>query len=95
VAVLDSRCLCAVVAIGMALTVKETPEEAGFHGAHGDEADHADAGVRADFSVVLKTMRQIPWSGLLRWPMLVRGQCDRAWINVPRFLQESTASIIR
>jgi OPA family glycerol-3-phosphate transporter-like MFS transporter len=48
--------ICAVIATCMALTVKETPEDAGFHGAHAGESDHADSGTRADFGVVFRTI---------------------------------------
>jgi len=48
--------ICAVIAVCMALAVKETPEEAGFHGAHDGEIDHADIGTRANFGVVFKTI---------------------------------------
>jgi MFS transporter, OPA family, glycerol-3-phosphate transporter len=48
--------ICAVIAICMALTVKETPEEAGFHGAHAGESDHDDGNTRAEFGVVFKTI---------------------------------------
>jgi len=82
-------CLCALIAIGMALTVKETPEEAGFHGAHPGEADHADDGVRAPFSVVLKTIAMNPmvWIVALAYACTgaVRQGVDQ-WF--PRFLQE-------
>src|SRR5580704_7196142 len=48
--------ICAIIAICMALTVKETPEEAGFHGAHAGESDSGDTGTRADIGVVFKTI---------------------------------------
>jgi len=48
--------ICAIIATCMALTVKETPEDAGFHGAHAGEIDHADTGTRANFGVVFKTI---------------------------------------
>jgi len=50
--------ICAVVAIGMAISVKETPEEADFHHlAH--ETDSTD-GVTASFALVLKTILSNP-----------------------------------
>ena len=52
--------ICAIIAICMALTVKETPEEAGFHGVHASEPDHADTGTRANFGVVFKTILTNP-----------------------------------
>src|SRR6266498_2921240 len=82
-------CLCALIAIGMALTVKETPEEAGFHGAHSGEMDQADAGVRAPFRVVLTTIATNPmvWIVALAYACTgaVRQSVDQ-WF--PRFLQE-------
>src|SRR5438105_8978188 len=42
--------ICAVVAVGMALTVKETPEAAGYEGVIPDDAAHGAGGVRADFA---------------------------------------------
>jgi sugar phosphate permease len=73
----------------MALTVKETPEEAGFHGAHPGEPDHSGDGVRAPFSVVLKTIATNPmvWIVALAYACTgaVRQGVDQ-WF--PRFLQE-------
>ncbi|HEX7469208.1 MAG TPA: MFS transporter [Verrucomicrobiae bacterium] len=81
--------ICAVVATGMALMVKETPEEAGFHGAHAGEADHADTGVRAPFGVVFKTIASNPvvWIVALAYACTgaVRQSVDQ-WF--PRFMQE-------
>ncbi|MBI3852445.1 MAG: MFS transporter [Verrucomicrobia bacterium] len=81
--------ICALVAIGMALTVKETPEEAGFHGAHPGEADHADTDVRAQFRVVFKTIATNPviWIVALAYACTgaVRQGVDQ-WF--PRFMQE-------
>jgi len=41
--------ICAVVAVGMALTIKETPEEAGFPGVIPDDSGPAQGGVHAAF----------------------------------------------
>src|SRR5712672_2027415 len=41
--------ICAGVAVGMALTVKETPEEAGFHNVIPDDTASGPDGVRAEF----------------------------------------------
>lgn len=46
--------ICAVVAIGMALTVKETPEEAGWVGVIADDTGHDTDGVRATFRQVVR-----------------------------------------
>src|SRR5512141_1597537 len=39
--------ICGCVAVAMALTVKETPEEAGFHGVIPDDSNTKDSSVRA------------------------------------------------
>jgi MFS transporter, OPA family, glycerol-3-phosphate transporter len=52
--------ICSVVAVGMAIFVKDTPEEAGFHGAHAGEADHAETDVRADVGAVFKAIATNP-----------------------------------
>lgn len=46
--------ICAVVATGMALTVKETPEEAGWVGVIADDTGHDTEGVRATFRQVFR-----------------------------------------
>jgi len=46
--------ICAVVAIGMALIVKETPEEAGWVGVIADDTGHDTDGVRATFRQVFR-----------------------------------------
>src|SRR5690242_8385393 len=48
--------ICAVVAVGMALTVKETPEEAGFHGTHAAEEEPTGTEVRTSFKQILLTI---------------------------------------
>src|SRR6266404_5230205 len=45
--------ICAVVAVGMALTVEETPEEAGFPNAIADDSI-SSGGVRAEFGQVFR-----------------------------------------
>jgi MFS transporter, OPA family, glycerol-3-phosphate transporter len=52
--------ICAVVAVGMVLTVKETPEEAGFAGAVPDELTQGDTGVIAGFGQVIRTIAGNP-----------------------------------
>jgi len=47
--------ICAIVAIGMALTVKETPEEAGWVGVIADDTGHDTEGVRATFGQVVRS----------------------------------------
>ena len=48
--------ICAVAAVGMALAVKETPEEAGFHGVIADETGPAAGDVRAQFGQVFRAI---------------------------------------
>src|SRR6266550_2965587 len=50
--------ICSLVAVGMALTVKETPEEAGFDGLIPDEstATPENAGVRAEVGQVVRAI---------------------------------------
>ncbi len=45
-----------IVAIFLAVFVKDTPEEAGFHGVHRHEADHQDLDVRAEVRTVLRNI---------------------------------------
>jgi len=82
--------ICAVVATGMALTVKETPEAAGFHGVHAGEDDHADTDVRSQFGVVFKTIVRNPvvWIVALAYACTgaVRQGVDQ-WF--PRYMQEA------
>jgi OPA family glycerol-3-phosphate transporter-like MFS transporter len=81
--------ICTIVAIFMALIVKETPEEAGFHGAHPGEGDHAESDVRAQIGVVFKTIAMNPavWVVALAYACtgVVRQGVDQ-WF--PRFMQE-------
>jgi len=77
--------ICAAVAVGMALTVKDTPEEAGFHGAHAGEEDHADSDARSELKTVFQGDRgQIPPSGSLRSPTPARARCGKAWTSGSR-----------
>ena len=52
--------VAAVVAVVLALVVKDTPEEAGFHGVHKLEADHQDLDVRAEVKTVLRQVLSNP-----------------------------------
>ncbi len=52
--------LCAGVAVGMALTVKETPEEAGFHGVIHDDTGPIEGGVVAPFAQVIRVILTNP-----------------------------------
>lgn len=81
--------ICAVVATGMALTVKETPQAAGFANVHADEPDHAETEVRSQFGVVFKTITRNP----VVWIVAMAYACTGAvrqgvdqWF--PRFMQD-------
>lgn len=81
--------ICALVATGMALTVKDTPEESGFPDVHAGEEDHADTDVRADIRTVFKTIVTNPavWIIALAYSCTgaVRQGVDQ-WF--PRYMQE-------
>ena len=81
--------ICSIVAVGMAVFVKDTPEEAGFHGAHAGEADHADTDVRAQVSTVFKAIATNPavWVVALAYACTgaVRQGVDQ-WF--PRFMED-------
>ena len=81
--------ICALVAVGMAITVKETPEEAGFHGAHAGEADHADKDVTAQISVVFRIIVTNPTVWIVACAYACTGAVRQAvdqWF--PRYMQE-------
>ena len=81
--------LCAAVAICMALTVKETPEEAGFAGVYADETDHAGVGAPVAIGTVFKSIMGNPvvWVVALAYACTgaVRQGVDQ-WF--PRYMQE-------
>jgi OPA family glycerol-3-phosphate transporter-like MFS transporter len=82
--------ICAVVAIGMALTVKETPEAAGFADVHPGETDNTGADARSQLGIVFKTIVSNPaiWIVALAYACTgaVRQGVDQ-WF--PRFMQEA------
>ncbi|HLP76615.1 MAG TPA: MFS transporter, partial [Candidatus Paceibacterota bacterium] len=81
--------ICAVVAIGMALTVKETPEEAGFHSVIEGGTPDAEPQTHARFAEVIKTIVRNPtiWIVALAYACTgaVRQSVDQ-WF--PRYMQE-------
>jgi OPA family glycerol-3-phosphate transporter-like MFS transporter len=83
--------ICAVVAVGMAIFVEETPEEAGFRGETlADEVEPVvDSDVRADYGVVLRTILGNPavWIVALAYACTgaVRQAVDQ-WF--PRYMQD-------
>ncbi len=78
--------ICGLVAVGMALTVKETPEEAGFPNvisAGGDD------GVRAQFSLVIRTIATNPAVWIVACAYACTGAVRQAvdqWF--PRYMQD-------
>jgi len=81
--------ICALVAVGMALTVKETPEEAGFHGVIPDDSGAADTGVRAQVSQVVRTIASNPAVWITACAYACTGAVRQAvdqWF--PRYMQD-------
>jgi MFS transporter, OPA family, glycerol-3-phosphate transporter len=82
--------LCAVVAVFMALTVQETPEEAGYHGVIPDDSGRAAAdNVRAQISQVVRTIASNPVVWITAFAYACTGAVRRAvddWF--PRYMQD-------
>jgi OPA family glycerol-3-phosphate transporter-like MFS transporter len=81
--------ICAAVAVGMALTVKETPEEAGFHGVIADDTGPMDAGVTAQLSQVIRTIVSNPAVWITACAYACTGAVRQAvdqWF--PRYMQD-------
>lgn len=81
--------ICAVAAVGMALTVKETPEEAGFHGVIGDDTGPGDTGVTAQFSQVMRAILTNPAVWITACAYACTGAVRQAvdqWF--PRYMQD-------
>jgi OPA family glycerol-3-phosphate transporter-like MFS transporter len=81
--------VASAVAVVLALTVKDTPEECGFRGVFAGEADHADAEIRGQLGVVFRQIASNP----IVWIMALAYACTGAvrqsidqWF--PRFFQE-------
>ena len=80
--------ICAVVAVFMALTVKETPEEAGFPGVIPDDPGTKD-GAHADFSVVFRAIVTNPVVWVTACAYACTGAVRQAvdqWF--PRYMQD-------
>jgi OPA family glycerol-3-phosphate transporter-like MFS transporter len=81
--------VCALVAVGMALTVKQTPEEAGFHGVIVDETQHANLEERPKIGFVIRLIVTNPaiWfvAGAYACTGAVRQAVDQ-WF--PRYMQD-------
>ncbi len=81
--------ICAAVAVGMALTVKETPEEAGFHGVIGDETGPVQGGVTAPFAQVIRVILSNPAVWITACAYACTGAVRQAvdqWF--PRYMQD-------
>ena len=80
---------CSVVAVGMALTVKETPEEAGFPSTNTGESNSTDTGTHAHFSDIIKTIFSNPTIWIVALAYACTGAVRQAvdqWF--PRYMQE-------
>jgi OPA family glycerol-3-phosphate transporter-like MFS transporter len=78
-----------IMAVILAIVVKDTPEQAGYKGVFAGEADHADTDVHADLGVVFKQIITNP----VVWIMAIAYGCTGAvrqsidqWF--PRYFQE-------
>lgn len=81
--------ICAVVAVAMALVVKETPEQAGFHGVIADEYTGSDPSVRANPVEVVRTITANPAIWITACAYACTGAVRQAidqWF--PRYMQE-------
>ena len=81
--------ICAAVAVGMALTVKETPEEAGFHGVIGDDTGPRQGGVTAPFAQVIRVILSNPAVWITACAYACTGAVRQAvdqWF--PRYMQD-------
>ncbi len=81
--------ICALVAVGMALTVKETPEEAGFPGVVDDDGGPGDAGVTAPFAQVIRAILSNPAVWITACAYACTGAVRQAvdqWF--PRYMQD-------
>lgn len=78
-----------IVAIVLAIVVKDTPEECGFKNVHAGEADHADIDVRGEIAIVFKQIvsNHVVWiiAAAYACTGAVR-QCIDQWF--PRYFQE-------
>jgi MFS transporter, OPA family, glycerol-3-phosphate transporter len=81
--------LCAAVAVGMALIVKETPEEAGFPGAVPDESAPSDRARQTRLADVMRAIASNPAVWITACAYACTGAVRQAvdqWF--PRYLQE-------
>jgi OPA family glycerol-3-phosphate transporter-like MFS transporter len=81
--------VCAALAVGMALTVKETPEEAGFPGVIADDTGPDTGGVTADVSQVIRAILSNPAVWITACAYACTGAVRQAvdqWF--PRYMQD-------
>src|SRR6266478_2526269 len=81
--------ICAVAAVAMALTVQETPEQAGFHGVIPDDSGPGSADPRAQLRQVIHTIATNPVVWVTACAYACTGAVRQAvdqWF--PRYMQE-------
>jgi OPA family glycerol-3-phosphate transporter-like MFS transporter len=81
--------ICAGAAVAMALTVEETPEEAGFPGVIADDTGPADGGVTAQFSQIIRVILSNPAIWITACAYACTGAVRQAvdqWF--PRYMQD-------
>jgi len=81
--------LCAIVAVGMALTVKQTPEEAGFTNVIADDSPVSAAGAAATFGTVFRAIVTNPVVWVTACAYACTGAVRQAvdqWF--PRYMQD-------
>jgi len=81
--------IATIVAILLALFVKDTPEQAGFANVHAGEEDHDNVDVRSEIAVVFKRIVSNPSVWIIALAYSCTGavrQCVDQWF--PRYLQE-------
>jgi len=81
--------VASLVAVVLALVVKDTPEEAGFAGVHAGEADHSDTDIHGEIATVFKRIVGNPLVWIIALAYACTGavrQCIDQWF--PRYFQE-------
>ena len=81
--------VASLVAVVLALVVKDTPEEAGFAGIHAGEADHTDTDIHGELATVFKKIVGNPLVWIIALAYACTGavrQCIDQWF--PRYFQE-------
>jgi OPA family glycerol-3-phosphate transporter-like MFS transporter len=78
-----------LVAVVLALVVKDTPEEVGYSGVHAGEADHADTDIHGDLATVFRQIVTNPVVWIIAFGYSCTGAVRQSidqWF--PRYLQE-------